>query len=88
MQSELRRSAQNIRVLEQVTSSCAVSSIEEQVDLCTALASSSKLTLFLLQELVALNAEHKGLMFAYASVEGSSCNIEHHLRQVSSLPGS
>ncbi|KAL0038937.1 hypothetical protein WJX77_002633 [Trebouxia sp. C0004] len=33
------------------------------------------------KELVALNAEHKGFVLAYASLEGSSCSIERHLRQ-------
>ncbi|DBA65575.1 TPA: hypothetical protein ACH3X2_002645 [Trebouxia sp. C0005] len=33
------------------------------------------------KELAALNAEHKGFVFAYASVEASSCNIENQLRQ-------
>ncbi|DBA99050.1 TPA: hypothetical protein ACH3X1_014190 [Trebouxia sp. C0004] len=49
LQSELRRSAQKIRVLE--------------------------------KELVTLNAEHKGFVLAYASLEGSSYKIERHLRQ-------
>ncbi|DBB14157.1 TPA: hypothetical protein ACH3X3_001108 [Trebouxia sp. C0006] len=49
LQSELQRSAQKLRVLE--------------------------------QELKALNKEHKECVLAYASVEGSSCNIERHLRQ-------
>ena len=43
--------------------------------------------MLVLQELAALNAEHKGFVFAYASVEASSCNIENQLRQVSSFYG-
>ena len=92
MQSELRRSAHKIRVLEQVTSSWAIPSIQEQLDqavsACAKPCSNSKLTLLVLQELAAVSAEHKGLMFAYNNVETTSCNIEHHLRQVSNLPGS
>jgi len=41
-----------------------------------------------LQELETLNEQHKECVLAYASVEGSSCNIERHLRQVSNVNGS
>ncbi len=47
-------------------------------DLC----SNSKLTLLVLQELVALNMEHKDIAFAYGNVEQSSINTEAQLRQV------
>ncbi len=42
----------------------------------------SKLTLLMLQELEALNKEHKEFVRAYGNVEDSSLNIERQLRQV------
>jgi len=44
--------------------------------------SNSKLTLLVLQELVALNMKHKDIVFAYGNVEQSSINTEAQLREV------
>ncbi len=87
LQSELRRSAQKICVLEKVTSSWSVPNMKEQLHQAVS-ACARPLTLFGLQELVALNKEHKEFVFAYGNLENASCNIETHLRQVSNLHGS